>query len=120
MKYTFTCEDNFSDWKSSTEFYAESLDEVLENFGYFLKGSTFNIDGEVDIVKTDMQVSNEYTNSPSSINFIVDSLASWNEDAEKVSGKSFQQSTTCNVCGFPNNIMSRHECYHPGCPVSKA
>lgn len=116
MKYTFTCEDRFSDWKNSTEFEAETLDTVLENFGYFLKGSTFHIDGEVDIVKTDIHLSDNYTNSPSSIDFIVESLSSWSEDAKRVSA----QSTNCNLCGFSSNIMSRHECYYPDCPTAKA
>ncbi len=75
MKYTFTCEDEYSNWKNSTEFYAESLDEVLENFGYFLKGSTFHIDGEIEIVNTDIQLSDDYRESPSSMDFIVESLS---------------------------------------------
>lgn len=116
MKYTFTCEDEYSNWKNSTEFYAESLDEILENFGYFLKGSTFHIDGEIDIVGTDIELSNERTNSPSSINFIVDSLSSWNEDAKKL----MSQSDKCNICGFAIDIMARHDCYQPECPLAKS
>ena len=116
MKYTFTCEDEYSNWKNSTEFYAESLDEVLENFGYFLKGSTFYIDGEIDIVNTDIRISDGYKESPSSMDFIVKSLSSWNEETKKL----MSQPEKCRVCGFALDIMARHDCYQPGCPLAKS
>lgn len=115
MKYTFTCEDQFSDWKNSTEFYAETLDDVLENFGYFLKGSTFHIDGEVDIVKDQFETTEDITRSPSSIDFIVESLSSWEDDRNKL----MQNPTNCQICNLPLDIMARHDCYHPGCPIAK-
>ena len=115
MKYTFTCEDDFSSWKNSTEFYAESLDDVLENFGYFLKGCTFHIDGQVDIVNDQIESTEDITKSPSSMDFILDSLSTWTDDSKKL----MSQTTNCGICNLPLDIMSRHDCYHPGCPIVK-
>jgi hypothetical protein len=36
--------------QSSTSFHADSLDQMLERFEYFLKGCGFHFDGKVDIV----------------------------------------------------------------------
>lgn len=115
MKYTFTCEDDYSNWKNSTEFYAESLDEVLENFGYFLKGCTFHIDGEVDIVNDHIESTEDIYKSPSSMDFIVESLSSWSKDQNKL----MSQPEKCRVCGFALDIMARHECYQVECPITK-
>ena len=116
MKYTFTCEDDYSNWKNSTEFYAESLDEVLENFGYFLKGCTFHIDGEIDIVNDHIESTEDIYKSPSSMDFIVESLSSWSKDENKL----MSQTEKCRICGFALDIMARHDCYQPGCPLAKS
>lgn len=111
MKYTFTCEDEYSNWKNSTEFYAESLDEVLENFGYFLKGSTFHIDGEIDIVNNEIESieDNVKSNDLSKWSHIVDSLSKYSNDDKK--------DAKCQICELPLDIMARHDCYQPGCPL---
>lgn len=50
-KFTFTREENqFNDTtKSTVEFSAESLDEILQQFQFFLKGAGFYFDGDIVI-----------------------------------------------------------------------
>lgn len=40
----------------STSFHADSLDQMLERFEYFLKGCGFHFDGKVDIVPEEDEV----------------------------------------------------------------
>ncbi len=58
-RYTFTCEhfnynvfgdENNIASKHTTEFRADTLETMLENFEMFLRGSGFHFDGVVDIV----------------------------------------------------------------------
>ena len=63
-RYTFTCEhfdySNFTGEeldivasKHTTEFRADDLTTMLENFELFLRGSGFHFDGVLDVVKPD-------------------------------------------------------------------
>jgi len=68
-RYTFTCEhfdyDIFrGDEKHvssthTTEFKADSLDTVLENFESFLRGAGFHFTGVLDIVKPDEEIESD-------------------------------------------------------------
>ena len=59
-RYTFTCEHfNYNDFngdeqnvasKHTTEFRADTLETMLENFEMFLRGAGFQFDGVIDIV----------------------------------------------------------------------
>ena len=60
-RYTFTCEHfDYNDFtgdeqnvasKHTTEFRADTLETMLENFELFLRGSGFVFDGVIDVVK---------------------------------------------------------------------
>jgi hypothetical protein len=57
-KFTFKCEHEGLRTDdvvitNTTEFRGETLDEVLENFERFLKGSGYIFDGQLDFVKED-------------------------------------------------------------------
>lgn len=39
----------------STSFHADTLDQMLEKFEYFLKGSGFHFDGKIDIVEDQIE-----------------------------------------------------------------
>lgn len=57
-KFTFKCEHEGLRTDdvvitNTTEFRGETLDEVLENFERFLKGSGYFFDGQLDFVKED-------------------------------------------------------------------
>lgn len=59
-RYTFTCEHfNYNDFngdeqnvasKHTTQFRADTLETMLENFELFLRGAGFHFDGAIDIV----------------------------------------------------------------------
>ena len=58
-RYTFTCEHfNYNDFgdenniasKHTTEFHADDLTTMIENFEMFLRGAGFHFDGALDIV----------------------------------------------------------------------
>jgi predicted nucleic acid-binding Zn-ribbon protein len=62
-RYTFTCEHfNYNDFngdeqnvaaKHTTEFRADTLETMLENFEMFLRGSGFVFDGVIDVVSVE-------------------------------------------------------------------
>ena len=62
-RYTFTCEHfNYNDFngdeqdvssKHTTQFRADTLETMLENFEMFLRGAGFHFDGVIDIVSID-------------------------------------------------------------------
>jgi hypothetical protein len=65
-RYTFTCEHfNYNDFgdenniasKHTTEFRADTLETMLENFEMFLRGSGFHFDGVIDVVSLEDDVS---------------------------------------------------------------
>jgi hypothetical protein len=66
-KYTFTCEHfNYNDFngnemdvasKHTTEFRADDLTTMLENFESFLRGAGFHFDGVIDIVPPEKEIS---------------------------------------------------------------
>jgi hypothetical protein len=65
-KYTFTCEhfdyDNYRGdeldvaSKHTTEFRADTLETMLENFEMFLRGAGFQFDGVLDVVKPEEEI----------------------------------------------------------------
>jgi hypothetical protein len=114
MKYTFICEDQFfSKWKNSIEFECDTIDEVVENFNLFLRGSGFNF--QLGVIE-DEETQSSYTennSSDDSMKFILDSLSMWQSDANRVQN----QIEKCEVCELPSNIVSRYNCTDPICPV---
>lgn len=42
-----------------TSFHADTLDQIMERFEYFLKGSGFHFDGKVDIVTDDINLQDD-------------------------------------------------------------
>lgn len=51
-KFTFICEDELSavEAKRTVEFNSGSLDQVLEEFEHFLRGSGFYFQGQLDFI----------------------------------------------------------------------
>jgi DNA gyrase/topoisomerase IV subunit B len=50
-KFTFTSE--FDTLKQTLEFRADTLDEILQNFEYFLRGCGFYFNGHLDFIDED-------------------------------------------------------------------
>ena len=68
-RYTFTCEHfDYNDFngdeqnvaaKHTTEFRADTLETMLENFEMFLRGSGFHFDGVIDVVSLEDDVEDD-------------------------------------------------------------
>lgn len=117
MKYTFTCEDIGTEWKNTVEFQAIQVDDIIQNFKYFLKGCSFDSDlvesrfgDEDDNLELNLQeLFPEEDNSEAVMKFTVDSLSSWPKNF------SVQGADECPRCKLPINIMYRHGCPDPLC-----
>jgi hypothetical protein len=116
MKYTFTCEDIGTEWKNSVEFQAIQVDDIMQNFKYFLKGCSFDSDliesrfADEDVELNFEEYFPEEDNSDAVMKFTVDSLSSW--------PKSYQVTSSaddCPKCKIPMNIIYRHGCLDPNC-----
>jgi hypothetical protein len=65
-RYTFTCEHfDYNDFtgdeqnvasKHTTEFRADTLETMLENFEMFLRGAGFQFDGVIDVISPEEMI----------------------------------------------------------------
>ena len=53
MKYIFKQIDDYTPSTTTVKFDADSLDTIMQQFQFFLKGSGFHFDGIIDVVPTD-------------------------------------------------------------------
>lgn len=51
MKFTFTSVSEYSGTKTTVEFEAETLGEIVEHFEAFLKGGGFHFNGYLDLTE---------------------------------------------------------------------
>jgi hypothetical protein len=126
-KFTLTCEhDGPVGSKNTLEFEADFLPTVLEHFRQFLKGCTFEFDGELEIVgldyykepEPDYEDENEidYVGSQVFDNMAASLMASSHKD-DTISITSLNLSDKCSVCGLPVTIMERNTCFDPKCGI---
>ena len=115
MKYTFTCEDIGTEWKNTVEFQAIQVDDIMQNFKYFLKGCSFDSDlvesrfADEDVELNFEEYFPEEDNSDAVMKFTVDSLSSWPKTYKTTLGDE------CPKCKLPMAIMYRHGCPDPLC-----
>jgi hypothetical protein len=131
-RYTFTCEhfsyNNFTGdeenitTKHTTQFRADDLTTMLENFESFLRGSGFNFDGVLDIVPIDEGNSFEEEestepgdNSSRVVSWMVDDLLK-NIKTEAIESTD---PVNCPLCNLPKNVMEAHACWDPKCPIQE-
>jgi len=126
-KFTLTCEhDGPVGSKNTLEFEADFLPTVLEHFRQFLKGCSFEFDGELEIVgldyykepEPDYEDENEidYVGSQVFDNMAASLMASSHKD-DTISITSLNLSDKCSVCGLPVTIMERNTCFDPKCGI---
>jgi hypothetical protein len=126
-KFTLICEHDGPVASTNTlEFKADFLPTVLEHFRQFLKGCTFEFDGELEIVgldyykepepEPDYEDENEidYVGSQVFDNMAASLMASSHKD-DTISITSLNLSDKCSVCGLPVAIMQRNNCFDPKC-----
>ena len=124
-KFTLTCEhDGPVGSKNTLEFEADFLPTVLEHFRQFLKGCSFEFDGELEIVGLDFykepepdypdEYEEDYVGEQVFDNMAANLMASSHKD-DTISITSIDLSDKCSVCGLPVTIMERNTCFDPKC-----
>ena len=129
-KFTLTCEhDGPVGSKNTLEFEADFLPTVLEHFRQFLKGCSFEFDGELEIVDVDYShrepepdCDDEYEEDDVGEqvfdNMAANLMASSHKD-DTISITSLDLSDKCSVCGLPAAIMQRSQCFDANCGLIK-
>ena len=120
-RYTFTCEhfdyNNFTGEeldvasKHTTEFRADDLTTMLENFEMFLRGAGFHFDGTIDVVKPeddDIDDEEPVVDSKVMEHIVADLLRQ--QEIQELQGK-------CEVCGIDKQVMAVHKCFDDNCPI---
>jgi hypothetical protein len=135
-KFILTCEHDYPTGSRNTlEFEADYLPTVLEHFRQFLKGCTFEFDGELEIVDVDYsqkpsedECGEDYSDSGSQVfNTMAGNLIQPKQDVttedfwgETPSIGAFNTSSSkCPVCGLPESIMKRSVCFDKNCGLKK-
>ena len=131
-KFTLICEHEGPVGSTNTlEFEADFLPTVLEHFRQFLKGCTFEFNGELEIVDVnysrkepepdyDYEDENEidYVGEQVFDNMASNLMASSHTD-DTIDCTSINISDKCSVCGLPVSIMQRNKCYDANCGLIK-
>ena len=128
-KFTLTCEhDGPVGSKNTLEFEADFLPTVLEHFRQFLKGCSFEFDGELEIVDLDYykepeldypdEYEEDYVGEQVFDNMAANLMASSHKD-DTISITSLDLSDKCSVCGLPAAIMQRSQCFDTNCGLIK-
>ena len=128
-KFTLICEhDGPVGSKNTLEFEADFLPTVLEHFRQFLKGCTFEFDGELEIVGLDHykepesdyedDYEEDYVGEQVFDNMAANLMASSHKD-DTISITSLDLSDKCSVCGLPVAIMQRNQCFDANCGLIK-
>jgi hypothetical protein len=125
-KFTLTCEhDGPVGSKNTLEFEADFLPTVLEHFRQFLKGCSFEFDGELEIVDVDHSYKepepdydDEYEEDDVGeqvFDHMAANLMASSHKDDTISITSLDLSDKCSVCGLPVAIMERNTCFDPKC-----
>lgn len=122
-KFTLTCEhDGPVGSKNTLEFEADFLPTVLEHFRQFLKGCSFEFDGELEIVGLDyykepeLDYPDEYEEDYIGAQ-VFDNMASSLMKSPLDEVATFSLEEKCSVCGLPVAIMQRNTCFDPKCGI---
>ena len=124
-KFTLICEhDGPVGSKNTLEFEADFLPTVLEHFRQFLKGCTFEFDGELEIVGLDyykepeLDYPDEYEEDSVGAQ-VFDNMASSLMKSPLDEVATFSLEEKCSVCGLPVAIMQRNKCFDVNCGLIK-
>jgi hypothetical protein len=100
--------------KHTTEFRADDLTTMLENFELFLRGAGFHFDGVIDVVKPEEEQNwddeDDYEPDVRVMEHLVADLLRQQENKELKKG-------TCEVCKLPLDVMLQHSCFEDRCPL---
>jgi hypothetical protein len=101
----FTLKYEYDGVVMTHEFSTPQLHEVVQQMEYFLKGSGFVFDGELDIVQT------QYDDAQG---LHLGEL----DDFQKMEVKSLlpEQHIRCGVCKLRKDVMAEYTCFDKHCP----
>jgi hypothetical protein len=124
-KFTLICEhDGPVGSKNTLEFEADFLPTVLEHFRQFLKGCTFEFDGELEIVgleyykEPELDYPDEYEEDSVGAQ-VFDNMAASLMKQPMDETVTFSLEEKCSVCGLPVAIMQRNKCFDVNCGLIK-
>ena len=126
-RYTFTCEhfdyNNFTGKengvasKHTTEFRADDLTTMLENFEMFLRGAGFHFDGVIDVVNPDAD-DDIFREEDDEAKFEANSKVIEHIVADLLRQQEIQElQGKCEVCGIDKQVMAVHKCFDDNCPI---
>jgi hypothetical protein len=118
-KFTFICQEESMPFVSSVEakrtveFRADGLNDILQEFECFLRGSGFYIDGRLDIVN------DEWSEIPEDEedNTVEESKQRWTATVNSLMNPPKFRANGCEVCGLDKSMMKNNRCYDDNCPV---
>jgi hypothetical protein len=99
----FTLKYEYDGVVMTHEFSTPQLHEVIQQMEYFLRGSGFFFDGELDIVQTE-------------INLGFQQIAISGPEIESKSLLPEQQHERCGVCKLRKDVMKEYTCFDKHCP----
>ena len=121
-RYTFTCEHfDYNNWtgneegiasKHTTEFRADDLTTMLENFEMFLRGAGFHFNGRLDIVEEE-----EFSEITEEDDDFSQSSKEWSAIVNSMMNPPTFRANKCEVCGLDKTMMKSNKCYDDNCPV---
>ncbi len=128
MKYVFKQIDSYTPSETTVEFEADSLETILEQFEFFLKGSGYQISGTLDIVYPDEEINYDDINIDLSsygagqpVDFETDTTVMAHVAADllrQMENKELAQER-CSVCGLDAALMKDHTCFDKNCPLQE-
>lgn len=139
-RYTFICEHlNYGTYgtgeetvqtKHTTEFSADGLTTILENFEMFLRGAGFHFDGVLDVVKPYDEEDEYMVDGGESQELEENSAWSWTVNELQLSQQLKEEKQMqlnledenfyhgkCEICNLDKQMMMRYDCFDLNCPV---
>lgn len=127
MKYIFKQIDSYTPSETTVEFEADSLETILEQFEFFLKGSGYKISGTLDVVYPDEEVNFDGINIDLSSYCAAQPVEDYEIDTSvmahvaadllrQMENKELAQER-CSVCGLSSELMNDHDCFDTQCPL---
>jgi hypothetical protein len=116
----FTLKYEYDGVVMTHEFSTPQLHEVIQQMEYFLKGSGFVFDGELDIVENHQyQIAQDF--NLGTLDIDLDLNLGTLDDIEKMEAKSLlpEQHERCDVCKLRKDVMKEYTCFDKHCPKGK-
>lgn len=129
MKYIFKQIDSYTPSETTVEFETDSLETILEQFEFFLKGSGYKISGTLDVVYPDEEVNFDGINIDLSSYGAAQPVEDYEIDTSvmahvaadllrQMENKELAQER-CSVCGLDSELMKDHTCFDKSCPLQE-